>query len=95
MTQSLVLLTAVVIMELAIPRLVQRIIDQGIGGHDQGVVVRTALLMLGISLLSALFAIGNNVLSGGFYATRLYRDLRARAGLASGCGREGGQVEAG
>ena len=60
---ALVLLTALVFMDLAIPRLVQRIIDEGIGGHDQGVVVRTALLMLGISLISALLAIGNNILS--------------------------------
>ncbi len=60
---ALVLLTALVFMDLAIPRLVQRIIDQGIGGHDQGVVVRTALLMLGIALASTLFAIGNNILS--------------------------------
>ncbi len=72
---SLVLLTALVIMELAIPRLVQRIIDQGIGQNDQGVVVRTALLMLGISLLSALFAIGNNVLSVQV-AEGVARDLR-------------------
>ena len=72
---SLVLLTALVLMELAIPRLVQRIIDQGIGSHDQGVVVRTALLMLGISLLSALFAIGNNVLSVQV-AEGVARDLR-------------------
>ena len=72
---SLVLLTAVVVMELAIPRLVQRIIDEGIGGHDQGVVVRTALLMLGISFLSALFAIGNNVLSVQV-AESVARDLR-------------------
>ena len=74
-TLSLALLTAVVIMELAIPRLVQRIIDQGIGGHDQGVVVRTVLLMLGISFLSALFAIGNNVLSVQV-AEGVARDLR-------------------
>jgi ATP-binding cassette subfamily B multidrug efflux pump len=60
---ALALLTALVFMDLAIPRLIQRIIDEGIGGHDQGVVVRTALLMLGISLLSTLFAIGNNILS--------------------------------
>ena len=60
---ALVLLTALVFMDLAIPRLVQRIIDQGIGQHDQQVVIRTALLMLGISLVSTLFAIGNNVLS--------------------------------
>jgi ATP-binding cassette subfamily B multidrug efflux pump len=72
---SLVLLTALVLMDLAIPRLVQRIIDQGIGQNDQGVVVRTALLMLGISLLSALFAIGNNVLSVQV-AESVARDLR-------------------
>ncbi|MBE0556254.1 MAG: ABC transporter ATP-binding protein, partial [Proteobacteria bacterium] len=62
-------------MELAIPRLGQRIIDQGIGLNDPGVVVRTTLLMLGISLLSALFAIGNNVLSVQV-AESVARDLR-------------------
>ncbi len=60
---ALALLTALVFMDLAIPRLIQRIIDQGIGRHDQQVVIQTALLMLGISLVSALFAIGNNILS--------------------------------
>jgi ATP-binding cassette, subfamily B, multidrug efflux pump len=41
---SLFLLTAVVIMDLAIPRLIQRIIDQGIRqGTDQAVVLQTAL----------------------------------------------------
>jgi len=72
---ALVLLTALVFMDLAIPRLIQRIIDEGIGGHDQGVVIRTALWMLGISLLSALFAIGNNVLSV-LVAENVARDLR-------------------
>jgi ATP-binding cassette subfamily B multidrug efflux pump len=60
---ALVLLTALVFMDLAIPRLVQRIIDQGIARHDQAVVVQTSLVMLGISALSALLAIGNNILS--------------------------------
>jgi ATP-binding cassette subfamily B protein len=60
---SLGLLTSVVIMDLAIPRLIQRIIDQGIYQGDQTVVLHTALLMIGISLLSALFAIGNNFFS--------------------------------
>jgi ATP-binding cassette, subfamily B, multidrug efflux pump len=73
---SLALLTTLVLLELAIPRLIQRIIDQGIGRNDQGVVVRTALLMLGISLLSALIAIGNNVLSVQV-AEGVARDLRA------------------
>jgi ATP-binding cassette, subfamily B, multidrug efflux pump len=62
-TLALALLTALVFMDLAIPRMIQRIIDQGIGQHDQQVVIRTSLLMLGISLISMLFAIGNNILS--------------------------------
>jgi ATP-binding cassette subfamily B multidrug efflux pump len=57
---SLVLLTAVVVMDLAIPRLVQRIIDQGINAQNMQVVVNTFFLMLGISVLDTIFAIGNN-----------------------------------
>ncbi len=60
---ALILLTSLVFMDLSIPRLIQRIIDQGIAGHNQPVIIHTALLMLGISALSTLFAIGNNILS--------------------------------
>jgi len=60
---ALVLLTALVFLDLAIPRLIQRIIDHGIGQGDRQTVIRTALLMLGISLASMLLAIGNNILS--------------------------------
>lgn len=60
---ALVMLCLLVVMDLAIPRLVQRIIDRGIRGHDQGLVIETALGMLGISALSTVIAIGNNVLS--------------------------------
>jgi ATP-binding cassette, subfamily B, multidrug efflux pump len=60
---SLILLTAVVFMDLAIPRLVQRIIDQGILLNDMGTVYQTTIIMLSISLLSAAFAIGNNYFS--------------------------------
>ena len=57
---SLALLVVVVLMDLAIPRLVQRIIDQGITPQNMKVVTSTFLLMLGISILDTLFAIGNN-----------------------------------
>ncbi len=57
---ALVMLCAVVVMDLAIPRLIQHIIDAGIGGHDRGVVVRTALVMLAISAVSTVLAIANN-----------------------------------
>ena len=60
---ALALLTAVVVMDLAIPRLVERIIDQGITPHDQAVVLHTSLIMLGISVLSTAFAVANNLLS--------------------------------
>ncbi len=57
---SLVLLTAVVAMDLAIPRLVQRVIDQGINAQNMQVVISTFFIMLGISVLDTIFAIGNN-----------------------------------
>jgi ATP-binding cassette subfamily B multidrug efflux pump len=60
---ALVLLVIVVILDLAIPRLVQRIIDQGILANNMQQVWQTFLLMLAISLINTLFAIGNNNLS--------------------------------
>ena len=60
---ALVLLTTLVALDLAIPRLIQRIIDQGIHRQDQQVVIWTGCLMLGISFLSMGIAIANNVLS--------------------------------
>lgn len=60
---SLVLLTTIVVMDLAIPRLIQRIIDQGIAQNDTRVVLQTSLIMLAVSVSSAIFAIGNNYFS--------------------------------
>jgi ATP-binding cassette subfamily B multidrug efflux pump len=60
---ALVLLVVVVILDLAIPRLVQRIIDQGILANNMQQIWQTFLLMLAISLINTLFAIGNNNLS--------------------------------
>ena len=60
---ALVLLVAVVLMDLSLPRLIQRIIDQGINGGDVQVVISTTLIMLGISAFQTLFAIANNLFS--------------------------------
>ncbi len=60
---SLLLLSAVVAMDLSIPRLVQKIIDQGIHQHNLQVVINTGLIMLGITLLSLFFAVGSHILS--------------------------------
>ena len=55
---ALVLLIAVVLMDLAIPRLIQRIIDQGIHAMNMQVVITTTIIMLVISALQTVFAIG-------------------------------------
>ncbi len=60
---SLVFLILVIVIDLTIPRLIQRIIDQGINGGDMQVVVNTTVIMLVISVLQALFAIANNLFS--------------------------------
>jgi len=60
---SLTLLTLVVFIDLAIPRLIQRIIDQGINGNNMQVVISTMIIMLSLSILQVLFALGNNYFS--------------------------------
>jgi ATP-binding cassette subfamily B protein len=60
---SLFFLVCVVLMDLTIPRLIQRIIDQGINGSNMQVVVSTSILMLVISALQVLFALANNLFS--------------------------------
>ena len=72
---ALGLLTSLVFMDLTIPRLVQRIIDQGINQQNQAVVLQTSAIMVGISLVSTLIAIGNNITSVQV-AESIGRDLR-------------------
>ena len=57
---ALVMLIAMVVLDLAVPRLVARIIDKGIKQKDMAVVLSTSALMLGISALSALVAVLNS-----------------------------------
>ncbi len=60
---ALLLLVIVVMLDLAIPRLVQQIIDEGILAGNMQAVWHTFLLMLAISVINTLFAVGNNNLS--------------------------------
>ena len=60
---SLVFLVAVIAIDLTIPRLIQRIIDQGINGRNMQVVLTTTIIMLVISVLQTLFALANNLFS--------------------------------
>lgn len=72
---ALILLTTLVFLDLSIPRLIQRIIDQGITVNNQQVVIKTALLMIGISLISVVIAVSNNILSVQV-GESIARDLR-------------------
>ena len=69
---AIVLLSLVVATELAIPRLVQVIIDEGVVKRDMTVIVRTSLLMIGASILSASFMIANTI-----FAIRASRGFEA------------------
>jgi ATP-binding cassette, subfamily B, multidrug efflux pump len=60
---SLVLLTLVVIVDLAIPYLLQQIIDKGVKQHNMSMVLRTSAEMFGLSLLQFVIAVGNNIYS--------------------------------
>jgi ATP-binding cassette subfamily B protein len=60
---ALVLLAFAVGMDLAIPRLIQRLVDQGITPKNMQVVINTSILMLGLTFLNLLFATGNSVIS--------------------------------
>src|SRR5512135_652355 len=60
---ALVLLTTLVFFDLSIPHLIQILIDQGIEQQNQQVVVQTSIVMLLISMVSLVIAIGNNVFS--------------------------------
>src|SRR5512133_3955928 len=60
---SLVFLLLVIAGDWSIPRLIQRIIDQGINGGNMRVVLTTTVIMLTISLLQTFFALANNLFS--------------------------------
>lgn len=60
---SLILLTAVVLIDLAIPRLIQEIIDLGVNQKNVNVVLQTSAIMVGLSLIQFVLAVGNNVYS--------------------------------
>ena len=47
-----------VAMDLLQPRLMQRIIDQGIGNHDLALVMQTGALMILIAFIGALGGLG-------------------------------------
>ena len=72
---ALAMLVAMVALDLAVPRLVARIIDKGIKQKDMAVVLSTSAMMLCMSALSALVAVLNSN-SSIRVAESVARDLR-------------------
>jgi len=60
---ALLMLATASLMELAIPLLVQRIIDEGIAHQDTFVVLNTTLTMLAAAGIGAFLIVGNSILA--------------------------------
>jgi len=60
---ALLLLVFVVAADLAIPRLTQRVIDEGVRAQNMPIIINTALLMFGVALVEAAISVGNIILS--------------------------------
>ena len=67
-----VFLGLVVFADLSIPRFIQIIIDEGVAEMDMDVILRTSLLMIGASILSAILSIANT-----FFSVRASRGFEA------------------
>lgn len=61
-----------VFAELSIPRLVQVIIDDGVAAGNMPLILRTSLMMIGVSILSAALVVGNTI-----FAVRASRAFEA------------------
>jgi len=62
---------------LMVPRIIRSVIDDGLGRGETGYLVRSALLLLGLGLASAVLNLGNRYLSE-WIAVRVGYDLRNR-----------------
>ncbi|HKI54937.1 MAG TPA: ABC transporter transmembrane domain-containing protein, partial [Anaerolineales bacterium] len=74
---SLLMLLTITGLGLVVPRIIQSVIDDGLTGGETGYLVRSALLLLGLGLASALLNLGNRYLSE-WVAVRVGYDLRNR-----------------
>ena len=76
-TASLVMLLTLTGLNLLVPRIIQNVIDDGLLRGDTSNLVRSALLLLGLGLGSALLGMGNRY-SSEWVATHVGYDLRNR-----------------
>jgi ATP-binding cassette subfamily B protein len=69
---AIIFLGFATVTDLSIPHLVQIIIDQGVANQDMDTILRTSLLMIGASILSAALFIANTI-----YSVKASRSLEA------------------
>lgn len=62
-TLAMLMLLVMVFCDLSVPKLIQRIIDDGVKQNNLTVVLQTSAIMLGISILDTVVAILNNIFS--------------------------------
>ena len=74
---SMLMLLTITGLGLVVPRIIQSVIDDGLVRGETGYLVRSALLLLGLGLASALLNLGNTYLSE-WIAVRVGYDLRNR-----------------
>ena len=74
---TLLLLLAITGLNLAVPRIIRSVIDEGLARAESGQLVGSALLLLGLGLASAILNLGNRYWSE-WIASRVGYDLRNR-----------------
>src|ERR1044071_1153352 len=74
---TLLLLLILTGLNLAVPRIIRSVVDQGLARAETGFLIRSALLLLGLGLFSALLNLGNRYWSE-WIAARVGYDLRNR-----------------
>jgi ATP-binding cassette subfamily B multidrug efflux pump len=74
---SLILLLSLTGLNLAVPEIIQRVIDVGLKQSDVGYLINSALILLGIGILKSLFTYHQRYL-GEWIASNIGYDLRNR-----------------
>ncbi|HSG43163.1 MAG TPA: ABC transporter ATP-binding protein [Anaerolineales bacterium] len=74
---SMLMLLTITGLSLVVPRIIRSVIDDGLARGDVGYLIRSALLLLGLGLGSAILNLGNRYLSE-WIAVRVGYDLRNR-----------------
>jgi ATP-binding cassette, subfamily B, multidrug efflux pump len=74
---TLLILLTITGLNLVVPRIIQSVIDDGLVRGEKSYLIRSALLLLGLGLASALLTLGNRYLSE-WIAARVGYDLRNR-----------------